>query len=269
MLNNDAKDIEISLKDILLLIKRYRSRLLILPVISTVLAIIFVANMPAVWDATCIIQVGQIAKAQQDDPDAPSAQLIEFQEYTILRLQNTPFATKENLSRLGKLRVANVKNQALIEIKLKTNSFELAQTSMQKIIAQLKLVHQQLFSAHISRLQLKMKGLDERIQILLVEKKIFENKLKVESKHTSNSELYIAILNLKNLELNDFVPLRQTIKEQLNSERTFQTRTVGDITVVSVSETIKKVSIIVTALILGFCGSLLLAFLHKSYVDLD
>lgn len=261
MLSNDTKDIEISLKDILLLIKRYRSRLLILPVISTVLAIVFVANIRPSGEATAVIQVGQIAGGGSPE--------IEANEQTIIRIKNMSLPDENNTPSIEALKVSILKNTQLIEIKLKTESAEIAKLTMQKIITSLKIKHNKLFDAQMAGALSKLEKANKKIQIIQAEKKLYQKKFEAEGKYSINGALYSAILQLKNLELNEHESLRETLNEQLNSERTFQTRTIGDITVITVKENIKKVSIIITALILGFCGSFLLAFLHKSYVDLD
>ena len=265
-LNDKIDDIEFTLKDILLLFKKYRGRLLIFPILVTGLTLILITKMPDYWTATSVIQVGEIATASQDEFDTSVAREVETNDQTLVRIRNMPTNLGGIVSNKDELKASILPDTQLVEIKITEKSIELAQEVMQKLIAKLMNEHNKLFEANIRKFQLQLSTLTEKMNLIKEEKGIFLSKMKEGGKDLG---LFLINNKLVDLELHALEKTTWIITQQLNSEKTFRTHLIGGVTISQVNKSVKKISIVLLAFIIGIAGSIVIAFFHKSYSELE
>ena len=270
---------EFSLQDLWRILISQRRWLLGLPFVCVLLAAVGVSMAKPKWEATAVIQIGQVGQSgigQGSQLIEPPVRAIErmkmksFEDDVLVGLKISPedgdpiaslFRSSLSLKALG--------TTDLIQVKIRAHSREQAKSWANAVVDRLTDVHERLAQPTIDRLRKQQAELKKQMQIIEEER---TNLLKIVSKssETSGDSRFSANLLLSNLllqknaELRDFEMRRLAADEQLTSVRTYPTSLIDRIYVPEKPASPKKLLMIVLAAVLGLIFGVIVA-LFRNY----
>ena len=269
---------EFSLRDLWRILISQRRWLLGLPFVCVVLAAVGVSVAKPKWEATAVIQIGQVGQSGVGQ----GSQLIESPLRAIERMKmksfeddvltalKIPVEVDDPVAKLFRstLSLKALGATDLIQVKVQAVSRDQAQTWANAVVDRLREVHERLAQPTIDRLRKQQSALKKQMQIIEEERK---NLLTIVSKsiETSGDNRFSANLLLSNLllqknaELRDFEMRRLAADEQLTSVRTYPTSLIDRIYVPEKPASSKKLLIVMLSAVLGLIFGIIVAFMRN------
>lgn len=230
------------------------------------LAVVGVLIIRPKWEATAVIQIGQVGQSgvgQGSQLIEPSVRAIErmkmksFENDVLISLK-IPVEVENPLARLFRstLSLKALGTTDLIQVKVRGDSPDLAANWANAVVERLKTVHERLAQPTIDRLRKQLAELKKQMKMIEEER---ANLLKIVSKSSetrgdsrfSANLLLSNLLLQKNAELRDFEMRRLATEEQLTSVRTYPTSLIDVVYVPETPVSPKKLLMLVLAAILG------------------
>ncbi len=248
--------------------------------IVTVMSIAIALNVPAQWQATALVQIGQVGRADRLDQSAQNQSntpLVETPGALISRVMHPSFLvglkayfslhsiklTENEVLLLKKtLKAVQTKNADLIEIRLRAYSPELAREYARSSIEYLRDVQNASYSVGVSRLRAQQASVVKNIQQARAQIEALDKRL-YGKRGGDDLMLTGMLLKSKNNELQELEERELILEEMLDATRTFPTRIIGDV-YVNENPVFPNVPLIaVIVLLLSLTTSILVAsFIH-------
>lgn len=280
---------EIYLADIWAIINRYKKTILAVPIICSAVAYILLTFVIAPqWEASAVLQIGQIGPAEKAASVANTvsqigqivpAEKAEPVANVIVRMQHPSFISgvmhqasfkPEEFSAVkalyaGSLKVTQIKNTELLELKLRGYSPDTAKILAANTVSYLQKIHGDLISKGVARIEKQIQFTDEEIQSLKQEMNALDKQLMGKRDWNSyNATLATAALQEKTNHLRELTQRKRSLDEQLNPAVTFVTKLFTDISVSEGPVAPKKSFVIGMASLLGLFGGVFIAFAHNA-----
>jgi capsular polysaccharide biosynthesis protein len=277
---------DISLRELWRVLLSQKKWLIGVPIICVFLAVIGIFLTKPKWEATAVIQIGQVGQSgvgQGSQLIEPPVRAIErmkmksFEDDVLTRLKISPYEGNPMAALFrGTLALKALGTTDLIQVKIRAHSRELAQSWANAVVERLKDVHERLAQPTIDRLRKQQAELKKQMLIIEEER---SSLLRIVSKssETSGDSRFSANLLLSNLllqknaELRDFEMRRLAADEQLTSVRTYPTSLIDRIYVPENPASPKKLLVVmlsaVLGLILGVVVALLLNYWYSAKVS--
>jgi uncharacterized protein involved in exopolysaccharide biosynthesis len=249
-----------------------------IPVVCTLLAIIVLLTLKPKWEATAVIQIGQVGQSgvgQGSQLIEPPARAIErmkmksFEDDVLAKLK-LPMEDGSAIAKLFRdtLSLKALGTTDLIQVKIQANSRNQAQEWALAVVDKLKEVHERLAQPTIDRLRKQQAELKKQMQIIEEER---TNLLRIVSKSSEASGdsrfsanlLLSNLLLQKNAELRDFEMRRLAADEQLTSVRTYPTSLIDRAYVPEKPASPKKLLTIFFGTLVGLISGVIVAFVRN------
>jgi capsular polysaccharide biosynthesis protein len=269
-MTQSGKEVEISLADMWVTVKRHKWIVLIAPVVCGIAAYILVSFVMAPkWQASAILQIGRVGGEKPVEPVAN----------VIARMQHPSFAagvtnrgdfkpgdlpTAKAIYR-GSFKVNKIKDAELIEFSVQGYSPTMARNLASHTVSYLQKTHDEMMSASVTRINAQIQTTDEEIQKLKLAMDLLRKQL--QGKHDWNSynaTLAATVLEDEAKELRGLTQRKLLLTEQLGPSSTFSTQIIGEVSVSENPVSPKKLSIVGMALLLGLFGGIFLAFARNA-----
>lgn len=257
---------EMSLQDLWRVLIDQRRWLFGIVTLCVFLAFVGVLITRPKWEATAVIQIGQVGLpgiGQGSQLIEPSVRAIErmkmksFENDVLISLK-IPVEDENPLASLFRrsLSLKALGTTDLIQVKVRGDSPDQAASWAQAVVDRLKNVHERLAQPTIDRLRKQQAELKKQMKSIEEERANF---LKIVSKSSETSGdsrfsenlLLSNLLLQKNAELRDFEMRRLAAEEQLTSVRTYPTSLIDVVYVPEKPVSPKKLLMLVLAAILG------------------
>ncbi len=251
-----------------------------LPIACLLFAIAAIALSKPKWEATAVIQIGQVGRSSVDQVSQliePPVRAIErmkmksFEDDVLAKLKISP-EEKNPIAKLfrSSLVLKALGTTDLIQVKIQALSRHHAELWVAAVTDRLKDIHEKLSQPTIDHLRKQQTELNKQVQIIEEER---ASLLRIVSKssETSGESQFSANLLLshlllqKNAELRDFEMRRLATDEQLTSVRTYPTSLIDRIYVPEKPSSPKRLLIIVVAAVLGLILGAIVAFIRNEW----
>lgn len=250
------------LADVLAIIKLNKRLILAAPIVSGLAALIAVSLMRPLWEASVLLQVGQVGQV-----------LLEPVTNVVSRMSHPSFIPsvlnrarlKPDEMRFAKsdyqcsLKVAQVKGSDLVEVKLRSYSADMARNLTQSTVANLQAVHDELFSSALSIIQEQIKSTNNSIRFASGQLDLAGQQLSSKTNPAGTALAAITLQN-KSSEFHELTKRKLQLEEQVGPLRTFATRIVGDIYVSEGPVSPNKPLIVAMAILAGLLTGVFVAF---------
>jgi uncharacterized protein involved in exopolysaccharide biosynthesis len=263
---------EISLRDLWRVLINEKKWVIGIPILCVLLAAIGVSMAKPKWEATAVIQIGQVGLSGLIEPSVRAIERMKmksFEDTVLAKLQisldggNSVAALFKNSLSLKALGTTD-----LIQVKIRANSPDQAKSWAQAIFDRLKEVHEKLTQPTVDRLRKQQTDLKKQMQLIEEERL---NLLRTVSKTSETSRdgrfstnlLLSNLLLQKNAELRDFEMRRLAVDEQLTSIRAFPTSLVDRIYVPENPASPRKLLVVMLAAVLGLILGIFVAFMRN------
>ena len=269
---------EISVRDLWRVLINQKNWVIGIPILCVLLAAVGVSMAKPKWEATAVIQIGQVGSSgvgQTIQLIEPSVRAIErmkmksFEDTVLAKLQ-IPLDGGNSVAAIFKssLSLKALGTTDLIQFKIRANSRDKAESWAQAVVDRLKDVHEKLTQPTIDRLRKQQTELKKQMQLIEAER---SNLLETVSKTSERSGdgrfstnlLLSNLLLQKNAELRDFEMRRLAVDEHLTSIRAFPTSLVDRIYVPENPVSPKKLLIVMLAAVLGLILGIIVAFMRN------
>ena len=274
--SQQAQDDEVDIIDVWRVLHRQRRWILLSFVIAAGLALIYVLLARPVWEATAVIQIGQIGQVGGADREKslvePTPRTVErlklnsFEDAVLTALKipldaNNPEA---NLYR-NSVKVKLLPNTDLIELKVRGYSPEDAARWVDATVAHLREVHEKIAAPSILRITLQLSEITNDLQKAKAERdRILQNIGLKEQISPGNrfaeNVLFANILNNRDAEIRDLEQRKLTFEEQLSPARTYATSLMDKIHVPERPAFPKKGLTVILAGVVGMILGIIAAF---------
>lgn len=271
-------DDELSLLDLVKFIRRHGIILLGGALTGGALGLAVASTLPAQWEASVLIRVGQIGNAGTpiESPAWAMSRLKESESFENNVLKNLGPSPNASGSKAGLLRNAlNVKIEKpdLLHLSVRGTSREMAEQLASATIEELKGVHAKMAEPTIARWRKELDDVTLELERASGEFERLSRLLDMQSNSITDRNLYQAVLasNIllsREAELRGFRERKHTLQEQLSPERTFSTSSWGQIKVSEQPVSPKKSRFAAGGLVIGLLMGILLA-LWRSRVSVD
>ena len=269
---------EFSLRDLWRILISQRRWLLGLPFVCVLLAALGVFIAKPKWEATAVIQIGQVGQSgvgqgsQLIEPPLRAIERMKMKSFEddVLTALKIPVEVDDPVAKLFRstLSLKALGATDLIQVKVRAVSRDQAQTWANAVVDRLREVHERLAQPTIDRLRKQQSALKKQMQIIEEERK---NLLTIVSKsiETSGDSRFSANLLLSNLllqknaELRDFEMRRLAADEQLTSVRTYPTSLIDRTYVPEKPASPKKLLIVMLSAVLGLILGVVVALLRN------
>lgn len=236
----------VTLEQVLAFLRRHLKKLALTALMGAVLAIGLALLLPKQWEASAVIQIGQITN---DNPQASPMTLVETVGRAVERLQLPQFEDVV-LKKLGlplavgedantdlirhSLKATQLKNADLIEVTVRGFSREDAQRYVQAFLDELINAHAVLAKPSMDKVKSNMTEVTRQIAAEEAKKVQLSSLARIRDETKAKASFSESVLLASMAADNDkqLQTLRQreiNIREQLNPERTFNTRLFGPI----------------------------------------
>ena len=269
---------EISVRDLWRVLINQKKWVVGIPILCVLLAAVGVSMAKPKWEATAVIQIGQLGSSgvgQTIQLIEPAIRAIErmkmksFEDTVLAKLQ-IPLDGGKSAAALFKssLSLKALGTTDLIQVKIRANSPDQAESWAQAVVNRLKDVHEKLTQPTVDRLRKQQADLKKQMQLIEEER---GNLLQTVSKTSERSGdgrfstnlLLSNLLLQKNAELRDFEMRHLAVDEQLTSIRAFPTSLVDRIYVPENPASPKKLLIVMLAAVLGLILGIIVAFMRN------
>jgi capsular polysaccharide biosynthesis protein len=269
---------EVSVRDLWRVLINQKKWAIGIPILCVLLAAVGVSMAKPKWEATAVIQIGQVGQSgvgQGSQLIEPPVRAIErmkmksFEDDVLTRLKISPEEGNPMASLFrSTLALKALGTTDLIQVKIRAHSRGQAQNWANAVVDRLKDVHERLAQPTIDRLRKQQAELKKQMLIIEEER---SSLLRIVSKssETSGDSRFSANLLLSNLllqknaELRDFEMRRLAADEQLTSVRTYPTSLIDRIYVPENPASPKKLLVFMLSAVLGLILGTIVAFMRN------
>ena len=269
---------EISVRDLWRVLTNQKKWVIGIPILCVLLAAVGVSMAKPKWEATAVIQIGQVGQSgvgqgsQLIEPPLRAIERMKMKSFEdgVLTALKIPVESDDPVVKRFRstLSLKALGATDLIQVKVRAGSRDQAQTWANAVVDRLREVHERLAQPTIDRLRKQQSELKKQMQIIEEER---TNLLKIVSKssETSGDSRFSANLLLSNLllqknaELRDFEMRRLAADEQLTSIRTYPTSLIDRIYVPEKPASPKKLLIVMLSAVLGLILGIIVAFMRN------
>lgn len=271
-MQHGTADDEISLMDILRILKQYKWLLLAAPVFCAVVALAVVSQIRPIWEASALIQVGQVGQAGQQ------VQLIEPISRAVARIMAPPFKlgvfnrpeikSSEILSEqpiyMGSFKAKAVPDTDMIELKLRAHSNEMAKNLLLATGKQLCETHGEMMGLSVDSLKQQVMETEKTLRAGQDTANELRQRLSNDKVGAAGVVLYVTLYQQTMNELRETEQRKRMLEEQMRPERTYLTKMVGDVYTENQPVSQKKGVIVFLAALMGLLGGGIAALLHNA-----
>lgn len=268
---------ELSLYGLWEVLVRQKKWVIGISMLFVLLAGVYAFSAKPKWEATAVIQVGQVGQSGVGQPSQtfePPIRTVErmkmesFEDDVIAGLK-LPIESGNPSAHLfrSSLSLKVLGTTDLIQIRVKGYSRDQATIFARKVVDQIKEVHEKLMQPAIERLEKQRAELNKHMGTIEEERgslsKIILTSTASSGESKFSEQLLLSnLLIAKNAELRDFEMRRLAVNEQLTWIRTFRTSIVSRVYVPEVPASPKKVLTVLLAAIVGLAFGAVAAFLR-------
>ncbi|CBJ38981.1 conserved protein of unknown function [Ralstonia solanacearum CMR15] len=225
--------------------RRHGKKLAVAGIVGAALALGLALVLPKQWEASAVIQVGQLTNENPQVPSVPvetvgraveRLQLPQFEDLVLQKL-NLPLGINENASTdliRRSLKAASLKNADLIEVTVRGFSQADAERYTQAFSDALIGAHAVIAKPSLDKINANMVEVRQQISAEEARKGELSALMRVRDQSKAEAKFSESVLLASMVAENDkqLQGLRQreiNIREQLNPERTFNTRLFGSV----------------------------------------
>lgn len=265
------------LEDLLAFVKTFARQLAVLSLIGGIAGIVIGFMLPKQWEAQSVLQVGQIfwssaqAPAVSIEEPARAVERLNFESTIDSVLQQLSLPVEPNVNSESDLirrsaKAKLVRNTNFIEVSVRGRSPEDARRFLQTYQNTLIKTHHELWKPSISRLEGELREIQANLQQATARKERLQTLVDERIRHGSkaNAADNIIISELATTIDNEVRQLRWRetgVQEQLNTQRSYNTRPVSDIMVSKRPVFPNKPLFAVGGVVAGFCLGMIWALL--------
>lgn len=267
----DQGGVELSLHDLVAFIRRNLGTLLGGALIGGVLGLAMAFIQPLQWEASTLIQVGQLGNAggvgNAIEPPLRVVDRIKNRSFQNDVLRNLGLMTDEDDSTAKVFRdtlKVKLEKSELLNLTLRGMSPDEAKLHMSAVVNELKKIHARISVPTISRWHQELASIERELKQANTEAEGLAKSLDSQSnlindKNFSQVALLSNILIMREVELREFHDQKRMLEERLSPERTFDTNVLGRIEISTKPVFPKKSLYILAGLVTGLLlGALLL-----------
>ena len=281
----DSKNIEhddISLRDLWRVLINQKKWSLGIPILFLALAAIGVQIVEPKWEATAVIQLGQVVQSgmgsglQLIEPAVRAIERIKMKSFEdrVLSALKIPLNERNPIANQFRktLSLKALGTTDFIQIKIRASSRDQAEAWALVVVEKLKDVHEKLTQPTIDRLHKQRFELGKQRKVLEDELEILSKTARI-SLQSSGDSKFAANLLLSNLlvqkhaELRDLALRELAIDEQLTLVRTYPTSLIDRVYVPEAPVTPKKFLTIVLGAVLGLILGIIVALARNSWIS--
>ena len=269
---------EMSVRDLWRVLINQKKWVIGIPILCVLLAAVGVSMAKPKWEATAVIQIGQVGQSgvgqgsQLIEPPIRAIERIKMKTFEddVLTALKIPVEAGDPIAALFRstLSPKALGTTDLIQVKVRASSRDQAQTWANAVVDRLRDVHEKLTQPTVDRLRKQQADLKMQMQLIEEER---SNLLQTVSKTSERSGdgrfstnlLLSNLLLQRNAELRDFEMRRLAIDEQLTSIRAFPTSLVDRIYVPENPASPKKLLVVMLAAVLGLILGIIVAFMRN------
>lgn len=262
-------------------ILRHKYRLLGLPVLGAIIAVLVAMALPKQWQASTIMQVGQLFYSTENDQPqlaviestARAVERVRLEQFQDAVLQRLNLPTAPNVNRDTDLLRASInarliRNAELLGISVRGTSPEMAQRVIQAYQDQLILEHLKLAEPSLKRIAAENAQVARDVTAAENRQKqlstLAQERLKEGLRgQFSESVLLNQLIDRNDKELRDLKRRASYLLEQSSPERTFNTRPMGGIEVTKRPVWPRKINFLIIGGALGLALGLVWSLLRE------
>ena len=235
-------DDELSLLDLVAFVRRNFYTLLIGLFLGGTLGLVIAFSMPAQWEATALLRIGQLGNAGNAgnagnviEPTLLVVDRIKNRSFQNDALKNLGLSTSEN-DKLAKyfkntLKVKLEKSD-LVNLAIRGSSPETAKQNMSAIINEIESIHNKMLEPTVHRWQQELASIHLELDQANAKQERLEKSLNgqtgsLNEKNFSQAALLSNILLAREAELKSLRDRKRMLEEQLSPARTFSTKIIG------------------------------------------
>ncbi len=269
---------EISVRDLWRILINQKKWVIGIPILCVLLATVGLSMAKPKWEATAVIQIGQVGQSgvgqgsQLIEPPIRAIERIKMKTFEddVLTALKIPVEAGDPIAALFRstLSPKALGTTDLIQVKVRASSRDQAQTWANAVVDRLRDVHEKLTQPTVDRLRKQQADFKKQMQLIEEER---SNLLQTVSKTSERSGdgrfstnlLLSNLLLQKNAELRDFEMRRLAVDDQLTSIRAFPTALVDRIYVPENPASPKKLLVVMLAAVLGLISGIAVAFIRN------
>lgn len=239
-------DDELSLQDLVAFVRRNFYTLLTGLFIGGILGLVIAFSIPAQWEATALIRIGQLGNAANAgnagnaiEPTLQVVDRIKNRSFQNDVLKNLGLSTSEN-DKLAKnfrntLKVKLEKSD-LVNLSIRGSSPETAKQNMSAIINEIESIHNKMLEPTVHRWQQELASIQSELDQANAKQERLEKSLNgqtgsLNDKNFSQAALLSNILLAREAEFKNLRDRKRMLEEQLSPARTFSTEVIGRVEV--------------------------------------
>lgn len=269
---------EISVRDLWRILINQKKWVIGIPILCVLLATVGLSMAKPKWEATAVIQIGQVGQSgvgqgsQLIEPPIRAIERIKMKTFEddVLTALKIPVEAGDPIAALFRstLSPKALGTTDLIQVKVRASSRDQAQTWANAVVDRLRDVHEKLTQPTVDRLRKQQADFKKQMQLIEEER---SNLLQTVSKTSERSGdgrfstnlLLSNLLLQKNAELRDFEMRSLAVDDQLMSIRAFPTALVDRIYVPENPASPKKLLVVMLAAVLGLISGIAVAFIRN------
>jgi LPS O-antigen subunit length determinant protein (WzzB/FepE family) len=268
----------ISLQDLQRVLSDQRKWLFGIPIVCMFLAAVGVMIAKPKWEATAVIQIGQIGQSgagqglQLIEPPARAIERMKMKSFEdgVLASLKIPLTIGDPIAQLFRtsLSLKALGTTDLIQVRVRGYSPEQAASWGRAVVDQISAAHEKLTQPTVERLNKQLAELKKQMQMIENERVNLAKIVSITAAKSgvsnfSENLLFSNLLVQKNAELRDFEMRLLAVNEQLTSIRAYPTSLVDRVYVPEQPASPKKSLMIMLAAIVGLILGVIVAFLRN------
>lgn len=269
---------DISLRDLWRILIDQKKWLIGIPIACVFLTIVGILLSKPTWEATAVIQIGQIGQSgagqglQLIEPPARAIERMKMKSFAdgVLAYLKISLAPRDPTARLFRtsLSLKALGTSDLIQVRVRGYSPEEAATWGSAVVDQISAAHEKLTQPTIGRLNTQLAELKKQMQMIENERVNLSKIVSITAAKSgvsnfSENLLFSNLLVQKNAELRDFEMRLLAVNEQLSSIQAYPTSLVDRVYVPEQPASPKKWLMIMLAAIVGLILGVIVAFLRN------
>lgn len=272
MLPQDEKDIEMTLVDIINILKSYPRFLTIIPLVFGLIALIALTFQTPKFEAKAKIEIGQVSRFSQFNKGTGDIQLIESLDQATIRILSPSFINKaiqnlnldpEELSEniplfTSSIETIPLRNTSLIEVTVLGRTKETTKRFISSIANLLISQQEEIAKPFISNLENQLKKTNDELININKDTLALQQSLIDQYK-----PLTAVLLQNKYTDKRELEERKSFLEEQLSNARTFPTKLFSEIEV-SGPQSHNKIIVTVLAILAGLFVAVATAFMYHS-----
>lgn len=242
-------DDELSLQDLVAFVRRNFYTLLTGLFIGGILGLVIAFSIPAQWEATALIRIGQLGNAANAGNAGNAGNAIEPPLQVVDRIKNRSFqndvlknlglSTSENDKLAKKFRdtlKVKLEKSDLVNLAIRGSSPKTAKQNMSAIINEIESIHNKMLEPTVHRWQQELASIQLELNQANARQERLEKSLNgqtgsLNDKNFSQAALLSNILLVREAEFKNLRDRKRMLEEQLSPARTFSTKAIGRVEV--------------------------------------